>query len=371
MNATSPNPNRSESLKIAFLTSSLDPGRDGVGDYTALLAAECERLGHKVRLLALNDPFADGEMRNPDLLRLGVDQPWTERVKSARDFLDDFSPDFVSLQFVCYGFHPRGIDFQLAARLKKIIGDRPAQIMFHELWIGADGSASLKQRLTGLLQRRCILDLFRRLDVRAVHTSNPAYVALLQAEGVRAGRLPLFGSIPVSDARREVRDGWTFGMFGPLHPVWPPEPLFARLRETGVKITVTHIGRMGSGEALWEKITREYAGVFEFRKLGEQPPEKIAEFFSTLDFGIATSPWELVGKSATVAAMLEHGLPVVVNRDDVHYPGWRETGYSPLLIKMDGDFLSNLASIKRGTPHLGLPDVAKQFLAALPPSAQN
>ena len=234
--------------------------------------------------------------------------------------------------------------------------------MFHELWIGSARNAPLKERAVGMLQRRCILDLLRRLNVRIVHTSNPAYEALLQTAGIPGIRLPLFGNIPVIDAKREPHEGWNFGIFGTLHPVWPPEPLFARLRESGRKIAISHIGRLGSGQALWEKITREYGGVFELRSLGEQSREKIADFFSTLDFGIATSPWELIGKSSSAVAMLEHGLPVIVNRDDAHYDGWRETGYSPLLIKMGADLTDRLAAAQRANPRRVLPDVAHQFL---------
>lgn len=349
-------------MKIVFLTHCLEPGRDGVGDYTRLLASECERTGHSVRLLALNDAYVAEALRGGDFLRLGAGQPWRDRIKMARDFLDAFSPDFASLQFVCYGFHPRGIEHRLARRLEKIAGRLSMQVMFHELWIGAEKNARLKERLVGMLQRRVILDVLRRLNVRAVHTSNPAYVALLQARGIRAGRLPLFGNIPVRDAKHKTGEEWTFGFFGTLHPVWPPEPLFSHLRESCKKIVIAHVGRLGSGEVLWEKIARDYAGVFEFRRLGEQPPEKIADFFSSIDFGIATSPWELVGKSGTVAAMLEHGLPVIVNRDDVHYAGWREEEASSQLIKMDRNLLEKIRMAKRLPPRSILPDVVAQFL---------
>ena len=70
-------------------------------------------------------------------------------------------------------------------------------------------------------------------------------------------------------------------------------------------------------------------------------------------------------------SMLEHGLPVLVNRDDVHYPGWLETGYSPLLIKMAGNLPERLASARRASPRRILPDVARQFLDDLVESAQQ
>jgi hypothetical protein len=58
-------------MKILFLTGSLEPGKDGVGDYTRLLANECGERGHEVFLLGLNDPWAGGPLREKTLLRLG------------------------------------------------------------------------------------------------------------------------------------------------------------------------------------------------------------------------------------------------------------------------------------------------------------
>ena len=117
-----------------------------------------------------------------------------------------------------------------------------------------------------------------------------------------------------------------------------------------------------SGAALWKKIQRDYDGVFEFLTIGVQSPEDLANFFAELDFGIATTPWEIIGKSAAAAAMLEHGLPLIVNRDDAHYRDWSAEGYSPLLIKLGDDLPTRLAAARRGVPRRILPDVARQFL---------
>jgi len=358
-------------VKIAFITSCLEPGRDGVGDYTALLAAECARRGHATRLLSLNDPYAGSPAQNGDLLRVSSRIPWSERVKKGREFVAEFAPDFVSLQFVAYGFHPRGIDPALAKRLRAITGSRPVQIMFHELWIGAGKGAGMKDRLIGKMQRACVLRVVKALDTRVVHANTAAYTMLLKASGIAASTLPLFGSIPQPPGEMAARVGGetlVFGLFGTLHPVWPPEPLFSRLIRLGKKIVVAHIGRLGeAGEPLWKRLAGDYAGAIEFKRLGEQPPEKIAEFFRReIDFGIATTPWALIGKSATVASMLEHGLPVIVNRDDWNPEMKMDAGASsPLLIKMDDNLADRISSARRKEPASNLPAVATQFLGDL------
>jgi len=66
-----------------------------------------------------------------------------------------------------------------------------------------------------------------------------------------------------------------------------------------------------------------------------------------------------------VAAMLEHGLPVIVNRDDVHYGGV-DAGVAPDgVIVMNEELASALRVAKRRSPGGKLADVADQFLESL------
>ena len=79
-------------------------------------------------------------------------------------------------------------------------------------------------------------------------------------------------------------------------------------------------------------------------RLGERSLDEISRFFSYLDFGVSTTPLALIGKSSCVAAMLDHGLPVIVNRDDVHFRGVPKAGFSELLIPVDQNFLERVRS---------------------------
>lgn len=380
-------------MKIVFLTSCLEPGKDGVGDYTRMLAEECARHGHTCRLGALNDRHLTASEAATDgavpAVRFGLALPWPERIAKARQFITNFGPDQFSLQFVCYGFHPKGIHPPLAGWLKSLVNGAPVQIMFHELWIGAEVGARWKDKLVGAVQRHFVLDLVRKLGPAAVHTSNPAYVSLLEANHIAARQLPLFGAIPVRSNRDDewlagqLRDTginlsatnrantWLLGFFGTLHPVWPPEPLFSHLRDAsqklGKRIVIGAIGRLGAGMRLWESLVRDYSRAFQFCHLGEQPVEKVSAFLSRLDFGIAATPYALIGKSATAAAMLEFGLPIIVNRDEVHFKSQRANGQSgsPLLIRMNQDLPRRLAEAKRQPARSILPDVTRQFLADL------
>ncbi len=353
-------------MKIAFVTSSLEPGRDGVGDYTTLLAGECACQGHTVVRLALHERMLAQPIRESGLLRLPAGQGWPERVNEARRWLQEFSPDWVSLQFVSYGFESRGLAGRIAPHLRAILAGWPVHVFMHELWLGDETDASWKDRIIGWMQRGGILSMLRSLTVRRIHASNDAYVQLLRQRGLAAERLPLFGSLPLPDPTPGPPcDHLALIMFGTLHPVWPPEPLFTRLREVEQPLTISHVGHIGTGRQLWEKLAQEYRGSFTFHLLGAKSPQTIANLFATSHFGIATTPWVLIGKSASTAAMLDAGLPVIVNRDDVHYSTMPHTEADPLLLRMAEDLPGQLMAAHRQPPRLHLPSIAERFLAEL------
>jgi hypothetical protein len=373
---TSGTPSGSARLKLLFATSCLAEGKDGVGDYTRMLAEACGRRGFDTLLVALNDPFVQGVLDRENEIRLGAGTPWKERVRLAAGRVRTFSPDRVSLQFVCYGFHPRGIDFALPQRLRDSFGGRIDHLMFHELWVGEGDGSGLKTRLLGMLQRRMIGRILDGLRPTVIHTSNGCYAARLKAAGALAEILPLFGAIPLVGSPDEPErafgaDGmFRGGIFGTLHPVWPPEPLLARLMGLPGRIVIEHAGRIGDGERLWRELERRYAGRIEWIRRGEMSPEQLAAWHGTLDFGVATTPWDIIGKSASAAAMLEHGLPVVVNRDDVHFKGWREPGSQRLILAGD-DLVERLKRCGRGTAESRLESVTDRFLESLDAPRSN
>ena len=45
-----------------------------------------------------------------------------------------------------------------------------------------------------------------------------------------------------------------------------------------------------------------------FTLFGELDEDEISQYLLALDYGLTSTPWDLVGKSGTIAAMVEHGL---------------------------------------------------------------
>lgn len=366
-------------MKIAFIVSSLEPGRDGVGDYTRRLAAELIQQGHECRLIALNEkgkakvksktsgvrchngqdsladsqhsdrasalrPLTSGFMDTQtsegtpvECLRLPETLSWPERTALARQWVEEYKPDWVSLQFVPFGFHPKGLCFGLGKTLATINPERPWHIMFHELWLGLARSSSIKHRVWGALQRRLILQLVNTLRPRVVHTQAQPYQVTLQAAGVSAAILPLFGNIPKAkgDAWGEIlqpllsqnfgkpvsrEQVYLAGVFGGIHLEWNArdavEALLPLVQRANQRLVLVLMGRNHLSSEMLAALRDKLKDHVVVLDLGERTNAEISKLLQTLDLGLATTPLQLIEKSGSVAAMLEHGLPALVTRDD-------------------------------------------------------
>ena len=359
-------------MRILFLAASAVPGAGGVGDYALSLAGRLEAEGHVASVFGVAE----------------AGEGWEERFRAA---CREFRPDWVSLQFVCYAFDRRGLVRGLGRKLRDMAPGVPWHVMCHELWIGAKRGAPLRERLLGLAQRAAIAGMLRDLRPRRIDTSNAVYRDLLARAGFDAGLLPLFGNIPVAplpvDGDAALRallashgvdlDGpgrdraFLAGFFGALHPIWPPEPLFSHLaraqEKSGRRTVLVSVGRLGPGRELWARLAREYGDRFAFVALGEQPPALISRLLQHLDCGLATTPWQVIGKSGSAAAMAEHGLPVVVNRTERYgLPSDAAAAPDPLFLRMEDDLPERLLSLPaRRAPASRLPEVARRFVEGL------
>lgn len=327
-------------MKIAFICASAELGRDGVGDYTRRLATACAERGHQCLILALNDRHVNtsstelyGESRT--LCRWSSSLPWWVRTAAARDRISRFEPDWISWQMVTYGFDPKGILGPEVMQLASEIRAPRMHVMLHEIWIGLARGDTWWMRFTGWRQRRALLRFLRLVGPDQLNTSNQTYVAALERKGCTASVLPLFSNIPITIATPDQCEeliarhlpplpdnkrrliGITFGT---LHRQWQPEAAMELLKATAARQNrepvVLALGRVGPhGAAILERI--QHAGV-PVVATGELPEEDVSILLQAADLGIAPHPRALIRKSGVVAAMLDHGLPVLMPRDDWH-----------------------------------------------------
>jgi hypothetical protein len=337
-------------MRLAFCCSSLEAGQDGVGDYTRRLASELIRQSYPCVILALNDAHISGpqvesqEMEGVPVpvMRLPHTRDWGSRLAEARNWLNTFNPDWLSFQFVPFGYHRKGLPFGLGKRLAALNGHAAKHIMFHELWVGLDESSRFKHRLWGAMQRIIIMDMVSRLGPRLVHTQTEPYRIVLGQEKIKASILPLFGNIlPVNG------DGWNglleplvteamgkkmdrnklylAGIFGAVHPEWNAREavnvLLPIVRRFQKRLVLVFHGKSNLTQENFSRLKFELLNDADVITTGERTNAEISRILQALDLGLATTPLQIIQKSGTVAAMLEHGLPVLVTRDD-----WRLRG---------------------------------------------
>lgn len=324
--------------RIAIVTSRIAPGTDGVGDHARTLAGELARTGHTVVLVGLNqepgcpwfETYAPAEKSATDNrfdIPANLD-PGPGRVAAAKRIVRTFAPAVVSFHYVSFAFARRGLTLNVGRTFREIAGDRRVQLFAHEMWSGFDLAARPADRLQGAAQAVLFRRFLRQLAPDVIHVSNPTYVEMMRRIGYKALLSPLFGNVPMTDALpppgsegfEEPSDRvLRFLFFGSIHADWPPEPFMTRMtahcEHVGRRPVLISCGRIGAGLPVWNRMSADHGTRCRFVLLGERSAAEISALINGADFGVATTPLCLIGKSSTTAAMIEHGLPVIVNRE--------------------------------------------------------
>lgn len=381
--------------RIAFLSASLEQGRDGVGDYCRRLGLDLVEQGCQVLQIALNDRYCVNPVVEVEsgmrLLRLPAKAWESDDLSLALTELKGFKPHWLSLQMAVFGYEHRGLLWHTQRRLAELARTAPRRhLMLHELWVGVDRTSPLRLRLLGQLQRWLLLRSCSTWGAEVTHTSNPVYQELLRRAGITADLLPLPGNIPIaaSSAIVEILEAarsdpelaplfgsssCVVGIFGGLHPfagfAERLQELASAIADSGLQPVFVQLGRAGAaGAALWSAVVarpdRNYACV----TLGERSPMEVSAWMQHMQLGLAMSPWALIGKSGSVSGMLEHGLPVLVPRMDWQLRSGPTPGPipHPLLLPWTEDSLQTIR--QRGQcrqPAVRLPSVGAQLLNSL------
>lgn len=310
-------------MKIVFICGSLEPGKDGVGDYTRRLAAAIIKNGYKATLIALRDKyvaefvsnFQDTEGTSVPILRLPAKFPTEIILKRCKEYISVFNPDWISLQYVPFSFQDKGLPFGLSKLVNQITKGYRLHIMFHELWVGMNKEATLKMFCWGYVQKKMVISFFKQVNPLLVHTQTKFYQQQLNKISIVAKLLPLFSNIKVvaQETRIKYKSNIHLIVFGSIHPGAPIND-FAKeaaeyCLENNLEIALNFIGRCGNEQERWASVWRLHG--MQATILGEQPEKEISYELSNASIGVANTPYELMDKSGAVAAMKEHGLPII------------------------------------------------------------
>lgn len=303
-------------MKLLFICGSLEPGKDGVGDYIRRLAAELIRQGNQITAMAIYDRSIQGIQRENQkqeelyipVLRLGANKSSRDRLVNARNWLNEYNPDWLSLQFVLHSFHDKGFPWFLAKKLDKLGTGRNWHIMFHELWIGMEKKASFKHRVLGRLQKHIIKRTIKKLAPKSIHTQTGLYQAQLEKLGFKAEILPLFGNIPnlfQPEARSEHLIN--IAVFGGIHRGAKLKKMVKELPKNN-RYKFHFIGSNGSQQADWVEILNKKN--LDCELYGWMGTRDVSKVLSKCQWGLSSTPYYLSEKSGSAAAMLEHNLTV-------------------------------------------------------------
>lgn len=314
-------------MKIIFLCSSLEPGRDGVGDYVRRLSVELINQGHSVGAVALFDRHLDAVSEEVQVsgaigckvLRFPAILASSQMLDLAHGYIERFNPDWISLQYVPYGFNDKGLPFLLARQLKGIVNQRKLHIMFHETWVEKQTTDQLKLKLASVLQKMIIKRMVKILKPRLIHTHLPVNHQRLQYLGFEIRHLPLFSNIPPINGKSHEgsRRGKILrvGFFSQMQISPKLTDFLESLNEQGevegIELEILLIG--GEGDNI-EKLSASLRSIGDFeskvKSTGFLPAEALSHTLQTCDLGISTVPRHALGKSGSVAAFIAHGIPV-------------------------------------------------------------
>jgi hypothetical protein len=364
-------------MRIIFLTGSIEPGKDGVGDYIARLAEHLTILGHRIGCVGLYDKhveetaetIVDVKNLEIEILRLPFCMPAKLKLQIARVWIEKFNPEWLSLQFVPYAFHKKGLPISIHRFLSSLSVNRKWHIMFHEIWL--NNPVGYKQYVTSWVQKLIVFRCVVKLKPDSVNVSIDFNKKRLKKIGVNSSILSLFGNIPMPGA----------AAFENLELIKPfqnrilyfgtaPRGKFLQLVVEGildasVKISplcIILVGEYSDNKKKFiDSLSKNLSGDSRILDFGFLEADSIAILLQESSVGIVRSHPDLLGKSGTAVAMLEFGLPVwlpTAKKDEqINFPFRKNLIYA------------SLTNALQSKVHMGyepqLPNVASLFLSQL------
>ena len=310
---------------ILFITNNFPPIVDGVGDYTYKLAQALGKQGVEVSILCSSKPDIIENIKVFEAEGINVFpivNGWDFKgMKVIQNVFKNEKYDLISLQYVPFSFQNKGLPIRLGGHLKTLFPDTNWHIMFHELWVGMGKNAIIKSKIHGYLQKQLISSMIKQIKPSLINTHCHLYKWQLNKIGFDVTILPLFSNIQKTNkiikpkGRAKEFKTMVFSVFGSIHFGAPVKLFIKELsifldKHNGEYINAKFIfiGNCGAHLNEWVSVLKE--NNIDFEITGKLSEISITKHLNSTNFGITTTPYILVEKSGTVAAMLEHNLNV-------------------------------------------------------------
>lgn len=345
-------------MKLLFICGSVEPGKNGVGDYCLQLGHELARFGIKSYFLAWNDAFVDEVQETSNTLRFPKNTSSELHLQKARDFIQDNKIGAISLQWVAYAYNKKGLPISFANDLKslaKLVSKR--HLMVHEIWIGVEPDSPLKHKWVGKIQRIVFSKAVRNWRPKVSHTQAPFYQDHLKKIGLHTKLLPLFGNIPIAKKISNESidpDTITGILFGSIPNDADFAPFLRILNQQAEKadcqVRIQCIGRNGDAYNALAEAVKSHSNL-SIDKSGYLSEEAISYELQKAHFGLGVARPHLLCKSGVVAAFNEHGLPILSTRKGkVPEVLFSEKYLEVPLIELDALEHISIRELKRSNP---------------------
>jgi len=364
-------------MRITIICGNLAPGKDGVGDYSRAFANELKVQGHELQLVALRDSETISQVESGISIERFNNGLQSSKLQAV---IDSWAPDVVSLQYVGFAYHSKGLIHQLIPPVEAIRKDRRLHVMVHEPWIRNSPTTTKRQQFLGQIQRHQLVKAIRRWKPEHIHTSNLLYQHVLRKAGIESRLLPLFGNIRYTPLNPE-----TIERLFETHSNTTDSPIvllpFSQSRHWSVdhcmdalkrvataadtNLTILQIGQNVNLEQHWPAIeSHAKANGWQAIRLGSQPEAIVSQCIQASTLGISGEHLQLAGKSGAVTTMREHGLPVLCSGTNIE-EGPAEQTEQAGLYSLDSDFKTIVNCLIEPRPkqfESGLKKTAKQWI---------
>jgi len=308
-------------MTILFICGSLEPSKDGVGDYTRRLCGELLRMGHNVQILSLCDLQATSftvdfqEIQGTKVATNRIPKSTTnnQRLIWSQDIVNDFEPEWISLQYVPYSFNPKGLPFWVLSYLNKLKGNHKWHIMFHELWLGIDIESSFRHKCIGKLQQLIVKNMIHITKPHFINTQNKLYQFFLEAHNIVSDILPICGNIPLTATKNQGNQFTQFVLFGTIHHGAPFKIFINDLVKYKSKLAkpIKFVFVGNNGPELSKCINVIERNSIKYEVMGIQTESVISQVLIDSEYGISTTPYFQTEKSGVYAAYKEHQINTI------------------------------------------------------------
>lgn len=299
-------------VSIQIISAALPPRMEGIGDYSAWLAAELARVADVTVLTTHareHDPIPG--VRIVPVFSVGKrSSVW--RIEGA---VAAENPDLLLLQYNPFSYGRRGLNPWLPLAMRRLVRRCPQTrfaIMAHETFVPAE---NWKWALMTVWQRWQMWMLGRSAEVILFPTESQMRRLRRWFPRKQMGYLPVGSNVPLvatpyheARARLGIRNGTVvLGLFGTAHP----SRMLSRARsaaeavlQAGAQVLVLYIGPHGSA-------VRLALGDLPLVAEGPHEPEEVSRRLAAVDIYLAPFEDGVSTRRGSLMAGIQHGLACV------------------------------------------------------------